>query len=78
MAARTRKNRRDVEKVYSTKQFARKLRRIADALEQGQRIRIQVAGERVSIPPDAVINVEHERAKDSEEVELQFRWELGQ
>ena len=76
MAARKRRKSRDVEKVYSTKQFAKKLRRMADALESGERLRIQVAGERVSIPPDAAINVEHERGKSSEEVELQFRWDL--
>ncbi len=32
------KNERDIEKIYSTKQFAAKLRRLADALENGKQI----------------------------------------
>jgi amphi-Trp domain-containing protein len=48
--------------AYALAQFADKLRRLADAVEGGERFRIQVAGERVSIPPDATISVEHERS----------------
>ena len=72
---REEKPERDLEKVYSTKELAAKLRRLADALEQGGRFRIQVAGERISIPPDALFNVEHEREGNREEVEFQFQWE---
>ncbi|MCA1790248.1 MAG: amphi-Trp domain-containing protein [Thioalkalivibrio sp.] len=66
------KKSRDIEKVYTAKQFVSKLRRLADAIENDQRFRIQVAGERVSVPPDAMISVEHERAGDEEEVEFQI------
>ncbi len=52
-----------------------KLRRLADALEKGGRFRIQVAGERISIPPDALFNIEHEREGSSEEIEFQIKWE---
>jgi amphi-Trp domain-containing protein len=52
---------RDVEKVYSTSEFVAKLRRLADALEVGERFEIQVAGERVYVPARAEFNVEHER-----------------
>jgi amphi-Trp domain-containing protein len=65
---------RDVTKAYPLTQFADKLRRLADAVEGGERFRIQVAGERVSIPPDATISVEHERGEDGEEVEFQITW----
>src|SRR5215217_8033423 len=41
---------RDVEKIYSTSEFVAKLRRLADALETGERFEIQVAGERVYVP----------------------------
>jgi hypothetical protein len=37
------------------------LRRLADALETGEKFEIQVAGERVSVPARAEFNVEHER-----------------
>jgi amphi-Trp domain-containing protein len=65
---------RDVEKGYPRARFVEKLRRLADALESGDRFRIQVAGERVSIPPDAIVNIEHEREGDAEEIEFQLRW----
>ena len=68
------KQSRDVEKVYTAKQFVSKLRRLADAIENDRRFRIQVAGERVSVPPDAMISVEHERSGAEEEVEFQIRW----
>ena len=74
MPARKRRAKRDVERVYSRSQFAAKLRRLADALEDGSRFRIQVAGTRVSVPPDAEISVEHERGESVEEIELQLRW----
>jgi amphi-Trp domain-containing protein len=64
MPPRKAKPGRDVAKAYPLTQFADKLRRLADAVEGGQRFRIQVAGERVSIPPDAMISVEHERGED--------------
>ncbi len=68
------KGKRDIERNYLAKQFVAKLRRLADCIEQGKRFRIQVAGERVSIPPDAVISVEHERGASEEEVEFQLKW----
>jgi amphi-Trp domain-containing protein len=76
MATRKRRSKRDIEQAYPTKQFVTKLRRLADCIEQGKRMRIQIAGERVSIPPDAVINIEHERSKSEEEIEFQLKWKL--
>ena len=69
------KRARDVEKVYSVKKFAEKLRRLADALETGEPFRIQVAGKRVTVPKDARISVEHERGEGAEEIEFQLTWE---
>jgi amphi-Trp domain-containing protein len=70
------KSKRDIEKVYSTKQFIAKLRRLADALESGNPFSIQVAGKRVRVPANASISVEHERSENMEEVEFQLKWEL--
>ncbi len=66
---------RDVEKAYTARQTAAKLRRLADALERGESFRIQIAGERIAIPADAIFTVEHEREGDQEEVEFQFTWQ---
>lgn len=69
-----RKAKRDVEKVYSHSEFAAKLRRLADALEKGERFEIQVAGERVHVPVRAQFSVEHERGEGQEEIEFQITW----
>lgn len=68
------KRKRDIQKDYPARQFAAKLRRLADAIESGSRFQIQIAGERVAIPADAVINIEHERSAEQEEVEFQLVW----
>jgi amphi-Trp domain-containing protein len=68
------KAKRDVEKIYSVKEFVAKLRRLADALEANQPFEIQVAGERLYIPAEADFSVEHERSDDTDEVEFQLRW----
>ena len=65
---------RDIEKAYTVKQTVEKLRRLADCLEQGKPFKIQIAGERISVPVTAIFNIEHEREGDMEEVEFQFQW----
>ena len=65
---------RDVERTYTREQFAAKLRRLADAIEQGRAFTIQVAGERLRIPATAEFNVEHEREGGESELEFQLRW----
>jgi amphi-Trp domain-containing protein len=76
MASRKQRSKRDIEKNYPMKQFVRKIRRLADCIEEGKRFQIQVAGQRVTIPAGAVINIEHERGAGSEELEFQIRWSL--
>lgn len=76
MAGKKKAAKRDVEKNYPTRQFVAKLRRLADCIEQGERFRIQVAGERITVPSDAVINIEHERGTSDEELEFQLVWRL--
>ena len=74
MTAQKKKRKRDIEKNYPVKQFVKKLRRLADCIEQGQKFQIQVAGERIAIPSTAIINIEHERGGSVEELEFQLRW----
>ena len=72
-----RRRARDLERTYTRGQFVAKLRRLADALEGGEAFAIQVAGERLWIPADAVFNIEHERSGGQEELEFQLRWRTG-
>jgi amphi-Trp domain-containing protein len=66
--------RRDIEKTYSRKAFVAKLRRLADALERGERFATQVAGRRVVVPRAAAFGIEHEREGGTEEIEFQVSW----
>ncbi len=68
------KRSRDLEKTYSVKQFAAKLRRLADCMESGRNFSITVSGERVAVPAHAQISVEHERTRTEEEIEFQLKW----
>jgi amphi-Trp domain-containing protein len=65
---------RDVEHPYTAAEFAIALRRLAERIEQGEPIEIEVAGETVVVPEDAAFSVEHERGEDEEEVEFQMKW----
>ena len=65
----------DVEKTYRKRDVVDKLRRLADALEQGKTFEIQIAGERIYVPPYAQIEFEYERDEDgNEEIEIELSW----
>jgi amphi-Trp domain-containing protein len=74
-ASPAKKRDRDVEKDYPLPQFIEKLRRLADALEKGERFEIQIANERISVPVRAQYNIEHERGDGEEEIEFQIKWQ---
>lgn len=65
---------RDVEKGYPEADFVAKLRRLADAIENGSRFEIRIAGERIRVPARAIFDIEHERSGGQEEIEFQIRW----
>ncbi|HYP02567.1 MAG TPA: amphi-Trp domain-containing protein [Pyrinomonadaceae bacterium] len=67
-------NEKEVEKSYSTKDVVAKLRRLADALEEEKTFEIQVAGERIYVPPYASVEFEYERVGDEEELEIELKW----
>ena len=65
----------DVEKSYSKHEVVGKLRRLADALEQDKTFEIQIAGERIYVPPFAMVEFEYERGEDgTEEMEIEIKW----
>lgn len=65
----------DVEKEYSKTEVIDKLRRLADALEEDKTFEIQIAGERIYVPPYASIEFEYERDDDgNEEIEIELKW----
>ena len=66
---------RDSEETYPIAAFIAKLRRLADALEQGERFEIQITDERISVPVRATYSFEHERGDGAEEIEFQIKWD---
>ena len=68
------KRKRDIEKSYPKADFVSKLRRLGDAIENGERFAIQIAGERIFVPASAIFNIEHERSGEEEEIEFQVKW----
>lgn len=69
------KSERDIEKGYSNSEFVAKLRRLADAIENGEKFEIMIAGERIYVPVRAEFNIEHEREGKEEEIEFQIKWQ---
>jgi amphi-Trp domain-containing protein len=69
-----RKRARDVQKDYPKASFVAKLRRLADAIENGEQFVISIAGERIHVPARAQYNLEHERGAEAEEIEFQVVW----
>lgn len=65
---------RDVESIRSRAKFVETLRRVADAIERREPVRIQVASKRFLVPVDAELSIEHEVQAAAEELELQLRW----
>ena len=70
------KKTRDVTKTYTLRQFISKITRLAKDLKKGEQFVIQVANEKIKIPKNAKVTVEHERGKSSEELEFQITWKL--
>ena len=68
----------DVEKTYSTKATVNKLLRLAAALEAEETFEIQIAGERVYVPPYATVEIEYERGEDEEAIEIELKWKRRQ
>jgi len=65
---------KEVEKSYADREVVAKLRRLADALEAGKAFEIQIAGERIYVPPYATVAFEYERAGEEEELEIEVKW----
>lgn len=64
----------EVEKSYSNRENIGKLRRLADALEQEKTFEIQIAGQRIYVPPYASVEFEYEKTEDGEEMEIEIKW----
>ncbi|HEU4597085.1 MAG TPA: amphi-Trp domain-containing protein [Pyrinomonadaceae bacterium] len=64
----------EVEKSYASGEVVAKLRRLADALEQEKTFEIQIAGERIYVPPYTTVEFEYARDGEEEEMEIELKW----
>ncbi len=64
----------DIEVPHDAKSFAAELRRLADALEAGEACTIDLDGEPVTIPADAMFSVSHESEDGEAELDFQITW----
>lgn len=66
----------EIEKGYANEKAAAKLRRLAEALEQGKAFQIQVGGTRIYVPPTAKITFEYETSDEENELEVEIKWSV--
>jgi amphi-Trp domain-containing protein len=66
---------RDTEMTYPIDESIAPLRRLADCLEAGEQLEIQIARERIYVPVRARYNIDHEREGGSREIEFQIKWD---
>ena len=65
----------EVEKSYTPAQTADKLRRIANAIETGKSFRLQVGGNRISVPNNCRIEIEMQTdSGGAGEIEIEVKW----
>lgn len=69
---------RDVEVPHEISSFTAELRRLADALDQGEDYVIEIEGEEITIPAEARFSIAHEREDGEVELEFQVTWTLDE
>jgi amphi-Trp domain-containing protein len=67
---------RDIEVSHDVSSFVAELRRLADALENGDAYTISMDGEDVTIPQGAHFSVAHDREDGEVELEFQVTWTM--
>ena len=65
---------KEVEKKYSKKQLNKILKRLIDSLSKDSAFKIQIKGKKVYIPKDSKIEIEYEKGKEEEKIEIEIKW----
>lgn len=69
------KKNKEVEKKYSKKQLLKILERLTYSMTKNEKFRIQIKGNKVSIPAKSTdIEIEYEKEKDEEKIEIEIKW----
>jgi hypothetical protein len=63
-----------VRKFYTDLEVVATLQRLVELVEQDISVEIQIAGERICVPPYASVVFEHEQGKKKEVVGIKIKW----
>ena len=67
---------REIEKTTSLADFIVELRRLADTLESEQTFSVQIEGEEITVPKDAISSIVYEIEDGKAEIEFQLNWKV--
>lgn len=65
---------KEIEKKYTKKQMVKILKRLIDSLSKDKAFKIQIKGKKVYLPKDSKIEIEYEKDKKEEKIEIEIKW----
>lgn len=65
---------KEIEKKYTKKQTVKILKRLVDSLVKDKNFRVQIKGKKVYIPKESKIEIEYEKEKGEEKIEIEIKW----
>ncbi len=65
---------KEIEKKYTKKQTIKILKRLVDSLIKEKNFRMQIKGKKVYVPGGPEIEIEYEKGKKDEKIEIEIKW----
>ncbi len=65
---------KEIEKKYTKKQTIKILKRLIDSLTKDKNFRMQIKGKKVYISKESNIEIEYEKGKKEEKIEIEIKW----
>lgn len=65
---------KEIEKKYTKKQMVKILKRLVDSLNKEKAFKMQIKGKKVYIPKESGIEIEYEKDKKEEKIEIEIKW----
>ncbi len=65
---------KEIEKKYTKKQTIKILKRLINSLIKDKNFRMQIKGKKVYIPKESEIEIEYEKGKKEEKIEIEIKW----
>ena len=65
---------KEIEKTYTKKQIVQILKRLVDTLAKEKAFRMQIKGKKVYIPIGPEVEIEYQKEKNEEKIEIEIKW----